>query len=130
MSQNSILRRFFESKLYLALGVAVLLLLSFSFMRAYYQNRQIKLEIRRMESEVARLEGEKFNLDEMLKYVGTDAFVDEKARTELNLIKEGEKVMVINRIAGEPVGQSENKVVESSIVSNPRKWWNYFFKRN
>ncbi|MBI5729216.1 MAG: septum formation initiator family protein [Candidatus Magasanikbacteria bacterium] len=121
---------FLASRWSLIIGVVVLLTLTVAFARAYYQNYRTQEEIRRLRAEASYLEAKKLETLEALKYVQSPAYVEEKARTELNLVKPGERVAVIpgTVVAGAAgIGQSTEKVVESASVSNSRRWWDYFF---
>ncbi len=55
------------------------------------------------------------------------AFVEEKARTELNMVKDGEHVAIIKQEGEKGSRQPGGDLLESMQRSNPRKWWNYFF---
>ena len=74
-------------------GLSVLL--TFSYVRAYYQEYRVRSEIDTLHEEVRDLEVKKLQTIEVLKYIQSPAFVEEKARTELNLLKPGEKMAVI-----------------------------------
>ncbi|OGH69406.1 MAG: hypothetical protein A2754_02690 [Candidatus Magasanikbacteria bacterium RIFCSPHIGHO2_01_FULL_47_8] len=125
------LKTVFASRWFLAMMAVVLLLLGIAYTRAAYQNYQVQAEIKRLQGEAKRLEAKKMETIDALKYVRSNAYVEEKARTELNLVKEGEQMAVI---AGTKInsaaGQEKTKRVESSNISNPLKWWNYFFVNN
>lgn len=119
------IRRFFASRLFLILSLVVAILIALGYARAYYQDYQIKEEIRELEQEVGRLETKKLESLEILKYVMSDAFVEEKARTELNMRKPGEQLVVIDR-------EEQNITVDDDAkkempFSNPHKWRLYFF---
>ena len=66
---------------------------------------------------------------DILKYVTSDSFVEEKARIELNMKKPGEKVIVIK---GENTEESleKNNPVEKPLLNNPIKWWYYFIHKS
>jgi hypothetical protein len=56
--------------------------------------------------------------------------LEQEARLKLNLQKPGESVVIIpgvggGRELGENVAGMEG---ENKAISNPKKWWNYFFK--
>lgn len=121
-------KRFFASKWYVAAASAVLFLFVFSYGRAVYQDYQIRQEIRRLQAEAERLEAKKLETLQALEYVKSPAYVEEKARTELNLAKPGEKMAVIQTVLGvKEDGQKNEPMVESVQFSNPAKWWKHFF---
>lgn len=127
--QAGFLKRFFASRSFVIVGVVVLLLLSAVFLRAYYQNYKVHQEIRYMLDEANRIESKNAELKTLLDRVKQNDYVEEKARTELNMVKEGEKQTVILG-KNNYVGQVQAVVVESKRISNPREWWNYFFNHN
>lgn len=121
---------FLASRWSLIIGVVVLFILIVAFIRAYYQNFRTQEEIKRLQAEASRLESKKLETLEALKYVQSPAYVEEKARTELNLVRVGEHVSVISGATSatdDSIGQTLKKVIESENITNPRQWWNYFF---
>lgn len=123
-------KSFLASRGSLIIGMVVLFFLSVVFGRTYYQNFTIQEEIRRLQEETVRLKAKKIETLEALKYVQSPTYVEEKARTELNLVKNGERVTVV---LGGPatfataIGQSGKKMINSDQTTNPQKWWKYFF---
>lgn len=123
--KQSSIRRLFQSRGFLITALVVAILIAVSFARAYYQDYQIRQEICQLEDQVAQLERKKIESFEILQYVTSPAFVEEKARTELNLKKEGEHVV---RIEGLDVSlQEETHVEDSEGLNNPQKWWYYIW---
>lgn len=102
-----------------------------NYARAYYQEYKVKQEISALREEVKHLEQKKLESLKILKYVTSDAFVEEKARTELNLKKPGEQVAVVT-------GQEEEKKSaytqdqpgEKQYLSNPVRWWYYITRHS
>ncbi len=102
--------------------------LLFSFGRSFYQDYQMRAEIRQLQDEARNLSAKKLESLEILKYVQSRQFAEEKARTELNLVKPGERVAIIKSTGQlKRSGQIDEKMVEWNNVSNPIKWWRYFF---
>jgi len=119
---------FFYSKIFLLLILAGILFTGFAFLRSYYQDYQVKQEIDRLKYEAENLEAKKLESLEVLKYVQSPDFAEQKARMEFNLVKPGEQVAIVKSASGElnASGQVDNKMVESSDVSNIIKWWRFF----
>ena len=64
-----------------------------------------------------------------MKYVTSLSFVEEKARTELNMKKPGEQVLIITNLENsENRGAANQK--EVTPLSNPLKWWYYFTRQS
>ncbi|MFH1947390.1 MAG: septum formation initiator family protein [Candidatus Magasanikbacteria bacterium] len=123
--KQSVFRRFFGSRLFLLMALILVIFVAFGYARAYYQDYKIKQEIRALQDEVKGLEHKKLESMEILKYVTSPAFVEEKARNELNLKKPGENVMVI-KVSEKEAKKLEDQPVDNSALDNPMKWWYYF----
>jgi len=129
--QEAIWKHFFYSKWFLVAMLFLIVVMLSSYARAYYQEYLVKQEIKNLQEEVHSLESKKLETVEILKYVQSDAFVEEKARTELNLLKPGEKMAVIAEDSlKKDNGQLEDKVVKWSSLQNPIKWIKFFFFKN
>ena len=121
-------KHIFYSRWFLLVLFALAILVVFSYMRAYYQEYRVRTEIDILHEEVQGLESKKLKTMEILKYVQSQAFVEEKARTELNLLKPGEKMAVIpSGSLKNNIGQPETDLVKWSSVKNPIKWFKFFF---
>jgi cell division protein FtsB len=121
-------RHFFASRWFMGLAIFVLVMLIVGYLRAYYQNYQIQQEIKQLQAEAAHLESKRIQTLDLLNYVKSPAYVEEKARTELNLVKDGEHMAIVNNgTEARSSRQTETTMVQSSRLTNPLKWWNYFF---
>lgn len=127
--QQSTFSRLMASRMFLFALVGIAGLVSFNYGRAYYQDYKIRQEIAELHNEVRRLEKKKIESLEILKYVASQDFVEAKARTELNMKKPGEQVLVVKGEVADDVGEnmaasapSEDKKPLKNIV----KWWYYF----
>jgi len=127
--QQSFVTRFFSSKLFLFVGFFVIIILALNFVRGYYQKYKVDQEILLLKEEISSLERKKIESMEILEYVSSEVFVEEKARTELNMKKEGEKVIYIKQGSVTEKKSNQKKEPRNIIgqnVSNPVKWWYYF----
>lgn len=119
-------KRFFYSRWFIICASLVIIFLTFSFIRAYYQEHLVREEIARLQEDAKRLESKKIEAIEMLSYMQTQDFLEEKARTEFNLVKPGEKSAVI-KDTDKASGQTNNNVLKFDSTPNIIKWWNLFF---
>ena len=89
---------------------------------------EVQQQIDELEQEIAILEQQNGELDELMSYLGSSQFQDKEARKKLGLQESGEQVVVI---------QQEDSVL-TTVVSppepeaapeptNPQKWRAYFF---
>lgn len=127
--QDSTFWRFFSSRLFFLLSVLVLGMISLSVGRAYYQDYLVEQEIRSLEERVELLRRKRFESLDILAYVLSPAFVEEKARTELNMKKEGEQVVVIPEqdLLALRRDEDSSTVSTGQQPSNLVQWWYYFF---
>jgi len=115
-------KQFFESPLFFIAGVALLILLSSSLMRAQLKDRAIRAEIAGLQAQASSLEKEQEGLTQLMGLIQTSAFLEQEARRTLGYVKPGEEVVVIER------QDKQNKQdMQDKPLSNPRKWWVYFF---
>lgn len=124
--EDNKIKRFFTSRSFLLIALIIAIIAAFSFARAYYQNYKIEKEIEQLEFDVQKLEHKKLQSMQVLKYVVSQNFVEEKARTELNLKKPGEHVAVINNKNQEKTSPASTIDAQSEPLNNPIKWWYYF----
>jgi cell division protein FtsB len=118
---------FFSSKIFILIVAIVAVMVVFSYARVYYQDYLVRQEIAYLEERVKKMEAKKMELLDVLTYVKSNEFVEEKARTELNMIKPGEQVLVVPQAAAYMDGQEEYPVVKLENTSNYQKWFRYFF---
>jgi cell division protein DivIC len=130
--------KFFSGQLFItALGLLLILLISFPLYRHVRQRSAIDVEIAKMENEVRALEEKNSKLKDMIDYLKSDEFLEEQARLKLGLAKEGEKVFIVKK---EPQNKQNNAEGDGSIFSsfegvndasgsesNPVRWFKYFF---
>jgi len=122
----------FYSKWFLVSNVIILVLVLSATFRNFYYDYQVRKEIRALEEQSKNLENKNLQTLELLEHVKSQKFVEEKARIELNLVKPGENILVIQ---GEPTTTSINRqknenMLKQEKVSNPQKWWKYFFEHD
>lgn len=118
---------FFSSKIFILIVAIVAGMVVFEYARAYYQDYLVRQEIAYLEDQTKKLEAKKMELLDVLKYVKSDSFAEEKARTELNMVKPGEQVLVVSQLASENGRQEKNPVVKWDNIPNYKKWLKYFF---
>lgn len=124
--EKTFFRRFFGSRLFLVVALLVVIFVAFGYARAYYQNYRVRQEITSLQDQVRSLGHKKLESMEILKYVTSDQYVEEKARSELNLKKSGEKVVIFSNLAETTANITPVAPVEKDLLNNPIKWWYYF----
>ncbi|MBI2436349.1 MAG: septum formation initiator family protein [Candidatus Magasanikbacteria bacterium] len=135
MKQNeqSSIGRFFASRTFLIIALIVVSFFAFGFARAYYQDYKVKQEIRALEDQVSSLEKKKIESIEILKYVKSDAYVENQARTELNMKEPGEHLVFLKdmdaELRSDSIGNRED-AESGHFFSNTIKWVYYFLYKS
>ena len=120
-------QKFFGSRWFLVILLLVAIFTAVAYGRAYYRDYQIRKEIIDLQNEVKKLEAKKIETMEVLQYVKSTNFIEEKARTELNLVKPGEKMIIITSGTQSNDSSSFKNWDYKQDVPNPVKWWRFFF---
>jgi cell division protein FtsB len=135
IKSEKIFKKFFFNKNFLTLvGLIAIILISFPFTKNAIKQYKINKEINDFKKEILDLQNKNLNLKNFVSYLGSDQFAEEQARLNLNLKKPGEELTVIkisDLASSTAVGPNliERKIQEANTeVSNPKKWFNYFFK--
>ncbi|MEK7167392.1 MAG: septum formation initiator family protein [Patescibacteria group bacterium] len=132
---------FTRFRVILAASALLLVLFLVGIVRETINRYQIKNEIKGLEGQVKRLEGDNTGLSSMITAWTSGNQLEEEARLKLGLQKPGENVVLVQRneetsTSSMLIGQKPkivgNIVVESELDqsnwSNPLRWWHYFFK--
>jgi len=125
---NSLIRKVLKSKLFLFFCLIILVFLIISFGKEFTRRYYLEKEVEKLEEQIAELENRNQKFTELVDYLNTEDFTEAEARLKMGLKKPGEEVMVIEY----PEGQEKEMVSENnnSDLTNPDKWWHYFFKIN
>lgn len=110
------------------LGVALLFFIGFKYSKEAYKQREVNVEIANLQSEIEKLNQENKNLQGLIEYFQTEEFKEKETKDKLNLVKEGEKLILIKEKEVSAENVDENNEVEV-IVNRPNYywWWYYFF---
>jgi len=122
--------RILRSRLFLIGGVAMLVLVSIALSKEVVRRYAVNREINQLKKDVEDLEKRNAELSDLIQYVNTEDFQEKEARTKLGMAKPGEKVVVIPDV---PEQQPEEGTINTPAnleeMSNPQRWWNYFFSQ-
>jgi len=125
MRKNNIKKTILFTLSYSA-GLMFIALTVYFFAKDFVKSRQIDNEIQLLQSEIYKTGDKNLKLTELIKYFDSEAYAEQKARTELGLIKPGESVVIVPKILGSEF--TDTSTSESNEeVSNIVKWWRYFF---
>ena len=122
---------FIKTKFFVVAGTMALFL-SLSFLgRELYKKYQIRQDVRNLEAQAAKIEGQNQGLLELINYLKTPEYKERQARAVLNLQKPGEIAVALPGTGNtekfrDPLGDEQEATGE---ISNFKKWWNYFFAK-
>ncbi len=108
--------------------IFVLCFVFFNFLRAWLKGNQVNKEIDGLEQEISGLQKDTAELTELIQYFNSSAYVEEKARVDLGLKKEGEKVVLVTDDLKKNLLENDSANNAEESQSNFKKWWGYFFK--
>ncbi len=128
-SQHSTIKKVLGSKLFLFFIIIILISVASNFINSWRKNREIDQEITSLEQNIINLEKDNLKLSELIKYLNSAAYIEEKARTDLGLKKEGEKTIIIPKLPAATSPELVDQTTEQrpQQVSNFLKWWQHLF---
>jgi len=126
--KSSLGQLFSHSYFLFLLGFLILILISYPLFGSLKKQHSINQEVRLLEEEILKLEKENSDLEKLSQYLESNDFVEEKARLNLGLKKEGEEVVIIKNMLPSQsniVSQDEKNIQVD--LSNPQRWFFYFY---
>lgn len=118
-----------KTKLIFITSLVILLIIGFGLAKSLQRDSEVNHEISSLNTSIKDLEKDNLELKELVEYFNSDAYIEEKARIDLGLKKAEEKVVIVSnqREGGfNNIGQEFSRI-NTSDLSNPKKWWRYFF---
>lgn len=105
----------------------ILFMLSISFVRSTITTISSNKRLEDLQAEVNTLEERKTSLESEISYKETDEYIEERARNDLSLIKEGEKVYVLsgNKSMLAPISAKDTTSVLSSVDERTGRFGDY-----
>ena len=128
-----------NQKVLTLLGLLIIVLISLPLARNIIQRRKIDFEIKELEEEVKKVESKNNDFKRMIEYLESNQFIEEQARLNFGLKKNGEEVAVIKNnnevaiatsLSGETIFTIPGleKPQPLKPANNPQKWQRYFFR--
>ncbi|HLD27717.1 MAG TPA: septum formation initiator family protein [Patescibacteria group bacterium] len=127
---KSIGGRLLSSRTLFFISLFILIFFSFNLAKELINRKDLQNDIDKLQSEMDGLAGKNTELTSLIDYFKSLDFVENEARTKLNLRKPGEKIIIVPE-AGETPGlqaKAQKLSLENNGEGNPQKWWNYFFE--
>ena len=131
--KNIFLKIFLNQYVLIIFVLVLLLLVSIPLARNASKKYDIDSEVRALEDEIAGLQTKNIELEKLINDYSSMDFVEEIARLNLGLKKEGEEVLVVkkntNNINNDNIlANNEIKFAGDKTENNPNKWFRYFLK--
>ena len=117
---------FFETKYFVLCLVIIFAFALVSLGRESYRYFQTSEEIRNLEKKINDLKKENDELSQIKETFNSEDFLEEEARRKLNMIKEGESVIII---ANDNELTSDEPEIQTKKISNFKLWLKYFFEK-
>jgi len=117
----------FSPRLFITIfGFLFLLYFLFLFSRITNKKYRINQDVKNLEAEIVNLNEESLELENIIQYLDSDQFVEEKARLSMGMRKPGESMVVVTNLDQEINGFNKNNNKELD-KNNFIKWYKYFF---
>lgn len=117
-----------RSRLFLIGCIALLLAFLVGLGREIVQRYEINQQIRSLQTQIDTLQQRKTQLSDLIQYFSSPLFQEQEARQKLGLAKAGEHVVIVPlQDGGAAATNAQSTEAPQQHVSNPAKWWRYFF---
>ena len=112
------------------IGMAIVLLIAgFASWKQIERHKRIKVDVAILEQERERVRKENESLKERIRYFSTENFQEQESKGRLNMRKDNEYVVDIERIEknAEPEIKTVKNTTTEAPIPNYKKWWEKIF---
>ncbi|KKR49157.1 MAG: hypothetical protein UT86_C0001G0129 [Candidatus Magasanikbacteria bacterium GW2011_GWC2_40_17] len=127
MQKRSLAGKIGKNRLFIVVVSIFLILFLIGFLRSFWRDYQIRKEIKDMQEERIRLEGQKLKTLDFLNNLQGDNEAEKEARLNFGLAKPGEQVVIIAGGLQKTTEKNNNEEKREENNSNMILWWRYFF---
>jgi cell division protein FtsB len=120
-------KEFLNTKLATVSLSLVLILVMIITAKILVQKRVIDREVAKLQDQTEKIKKDNEQLSSLIQYLNTPEYKEKEAREKLNLVKEGEHVVVLPQ--GDVSGATNSKE-DKNRSSNYKVWLDYFFHVN
>ncbi len=112
------------------IGLALLFLIAVPLVKNINKKKAVDKEIKELEEEIFRLETDNNDLQNFISHLNSEEFIEEQARLNLGMKKRGEEVVILKNENIDLFSKKleNNKNNDKEELSNPQRWWRYFFQ--
>lgn len=117
------------SRAFTIIVLFAIILLAVSLTKSIIRKVEINKQIADLEVEIASLEQENAELDNVMQYFNSSEYQEKEARTKLGMQQEGESVVIIpNDLPERTANTLTDEATVEADVPNSTKWKKYFFQ--
>ena len=116
----------FFSKFFLIFCVVIFLIILFGLANGTIKNYRVDSEITGLQKEIQIMENQNQDFVKLVSFLKSESFIEQEAKLKLGLKKPGENLVVIPQ--NDQLVDPESIKTDSQLLSNPAKWWEYFFE--
>jgi len=116
---------FTSSKFFIFLLILVLIGVVAATTKESYRRYQINKKVAEFKKQVELLKEENQTLSNLIDYFSSEQSLEKEARIKLNLLKEGEKLIIIGSEKGTDSRNQSLKDIKKTEDSNFEKWWEW-----
>ena len=118
-------KNFFKSKYFVFCLILFLVLVLVAMTKEAYRYYKVSQEIKDLENKIEDLKKSNEELAQEKEYFTSREFLEDEARKKLNMVKEGESVIIVS---DPDILEEENKSEEQRPkIPNIKLWLEYFF---
>jgi cell division protein FtsB len=122
-------RKLLQNKMFVGTMCVLLFFFLFVQVKNFRTRYAVEKEIAALTEQADQLQKENEELQSFIAYLKTDSYKEKASREQLNMKREGE---VVFSFAEDDQQRKDARIEEEEVatqenVSNPTKWWNYFF---
>jgi cell division protein FtsB len=124
-SKRHILPDLIFSKFFLIFCVFLFVAVLFFLAKGTIKNHQVNTEVADLEADIIQLTKQNQEFEQLINYLKTDSYIEQEAKLKMGYKKPGENLVIIPQQEMKVAMQPEENI---NKLSNPAKWWFYFFK--
>jgi cell division protein FtsB len=111
-------------------GVILLIFIGENIFEEMVKQKKVNREVEALKEEIRKFEKDNKKLKQLADYFKSEDFKERELKDKLDLVKEGEKVVVVKKASTKNVvheQESPSKAEVSLDRPNYYYWWKYFF---
>ena len=116
-------------KAFLVVLFLFLTFFGYNFFKEYNRSRQLNAEIKKLEAVAKEIEAKNLDILNLAKYLDTEEFLEEEARTKLGMQKPGEQTVIVSFPNSGEHSTSSPQKNNKKTAPNYLEWWKHFFEK-